>query len=129
MRTILCAMIAMLGLALFSSTFSSSALAGAAHAGQQEELAENAPPISSRTPLLRKVDESINRGAKYLLARQNADGSFGDANAQPARKVGETALATLALLSCGESHQSPQLAKAIDFLRKTNAVGREMTYA
>ncbi|MBC8105743.1 MAG: DUF4159 domain-containing protein [Anaerolineae bacterium] len=86
-------------------------------------------PGSSRTPLLSKVEDSIARGVKYLLGRQNADGSFGDENAVPSRRVGETALATLALLNSGESHQSPKLAKAITFLRKTKSVGRDTTYA
>src|SRR4051794_29081210 len=63
-------------------------------------------PSSSRTPLLSKVEQSIERGVKYLLAQQNADGSFGDEKASPDVRVGETALSTLALLSCGESHQS-----------------------
>src|SRR5688572_3103338 len=38
-------------------------------------------PESSRTPLLRKVESSINRGVKYLLARQNPDGSWGEVKA------------------------------------------------
>src|SRR4051812_17459704 len=63
-------------------------------------------PNSSRTPLLRKVEDSISRGSRYLLARQNADGSFGDVDATPDQRVGETSLVTLALLNCGESHQS-----------------------
>src|SRR4051812_9164428 len=116
MRTILCAVIAMLGLGIFSSTISSSAIAGAVITEQQEQLAENAPPISSRTPLLRKVDESINRGAKYLLAHQNADGTWGDdeiTKDDNSDRLGSTALAILSLISCGESHQSPQIQKGI----------------
>lgn len=86
-------------------------------------------PNSSRTPLLRKVDGSINRGVKYLLARQNADGSWGDDENGSDVRVGATALVTLALLNCGESHQSKPLEKAIKFLRTTRAVGRQNTYA
>src|SRR5215211_5869722 len=102
----------------------------APHAALALQTSDDAPapanpqlPGSSRTPLLRKVEDSISRGVKYLLAHQNADGSFGDENAAPSRKVGETALATLALLNSGESHQSPKVAKAITFLRKTKSVG------
>lgn len=94
-----------------------------------EASARGQLPGSSRTPLLTKVEESIARGVRYLLTRQNADGSFGDEKAPTSRRVGETALATLALLNSGESHQSPKVAKAISFLRKTRSVGRDTTYA
>src|SRR3954470_6010620 len=74
---------------------------------------DSAMSQGSRSPLLQKVDTSIDRGTKYLLGKQNSDGSFGEPDAGSGRKVGETALVTLALLSCGESHQSPQLTKAL----------------
>src|SRR5688572_22345136 len=106
------------------------ALCAPARARQQDEPPPGALlPNSQRTPLLRKVESSINRGVKYLLARQNTDGSWGDKDAGTDVRVGETALATLALLSCGESHQSKPLEKAIKFLRTTRAVGRQNTYA
>src|SRR5262245_55801054 len=76
----------------------------------QDEPAGPLLPESSRTPLLSKVEQSIGRGVKYLLARQNPDGSWGDVEATTDIRVGETSLVTLALLSCGESHQSKQLA-------------------
>ncbi|CAN5328050.1 hypothetical protein BH09PLA1_BH09PLA1_13350 [soil metagenome] len=100
----------------------------------QEEPPPESPagpqlPNSSRTPLLRKVESSINRGVKYLLARQNPDGSWGDTKAGTDFRVGETALVTLALLSCGESHQSKPLVASIKFLRTTRAVGLQNTYA
>lgn len=103
-------------------------LATAARPAQPEDLADMPAATSSRTPLLRKVDDAISRGSHYLLSHQNADGSFGEGQT-PAMRVGQTSLVTLALLSCGESHQSKQLIKAIDFLRKTRALGRDGTYA
>src|SRR5450432_425348 len=72
--------------------------------------------IFSRTELSQKSEEAISRGVKFLLSRQNADGSWG-AGMETDNEGGRTALVTLALLSCGESHQSPALDRAIKFLK------------
>ena len=71
----------------------------------------------SRTELARKSDSAIQRGVKFLLSRQNPDGSWGDGR-QTDSEGGNTALVVLALLSCGESHQSPPLDRAIKFLKR-----------
>src|SRR6476646_6628807 len=78
---------------------------------------ENRPglPTSTRSPLLRQVDKSIARGVKYLLENQNADGSWGENNSR--YQVGQTSVIMLSLLSCGESHQSPKLAKTVAWLK------------
>jgi hypothetical protein len=86
-------------------------------------------PVSSRTRLSLQVEDSIVRAVRYLLARQNADGSWGDVKDSPDHRVGETALVTLALLNCGEAHQSKELLKATTFLKKTKSVGPHSTYA
>ncbi|HMB94574.1 MAG TPA: hypothetical protein VKK61_00905, partial [Tepidisphaeraceae bacterium] len=70
----------------------------------------------SRSELSQKSDEAITRGVKFLLAHQNADGSWSIGRPTD-REGGHTALITLALLSCGESPQSPPLQKAIKFLK------------
>lgn len=75
--------------------------------------------ISTRSPLLVRVDRSIASGVKYLLAQQSNDGSFGVKGED--HLTGKSALVTLALLSCGESNQSPQMLKAIEFLRKNRS--------
>src|SRR5262245_25325442 len=86
-------------------------------------------PSGSRTDLSRRVDDSIARAVKFLLDNQNADGSWGDSSNTVDIRVGETALVALALLNCGESHQSPQLTKTIKYLRNTKPVGLYATYA
>ncbi len=85
-------------------------------AGQQN--AGN-PEIDRNLPLTNQVDQSINRGVDYLLKRQRADGSWGgDLDAETGQDTGKTALVALALMSCGVSHQSPELTKALEFLKK-----------
>ncbi|HEY1629125.1 MAG TPA: prenyltransferase/squalene oxidase repeat-containing protein, partial [Tepidisphaeraceae bacterium] len=74
------------------------------------------PDILTRSELAEKSAEAINRGVKFLLSQQNTDGSWsGDRTSD--REGGRTALITLALLSSGESYQSPPLEKAIKFLK------------
>jgi hypothetical protein len=86
---------------------------------------ENRPslPTSTRSPLLRQVERSIARGVKYLLDNQNSDGSWGEKDSR--YQVGQTSLIALSLLSCGESHQSPKLAKTITWLKTHHS---PMTY-
>lgn len=62
-----------------------------------------------------EVRTSIERGVRYLYTQQNkADGSWIEHASQPG---GVTALATLALLNCGEDPKHPQLQRAIEYLR------------
>jgi hypothetical protein len=74
------------------------------------------PDILSRSELAQKSADAINRGVKFLLSQQNADGSWAGDRATD-REGGRTALITLSLLSSGESYQLPPLQKAIKFLR------------
>jgi hypothetical protein len=71
-----------------------------------------------RNRLAAQVDRAIQRGVKYLLARQNADGSWPTEDEQTDADGGRTALCTLSLLSAGESHQSPPMQRAIAWLKK-----------
>lgn len=91
-------------------------------ANAQPRLAAPPPP----TP--KQLSDSISAGAKFLLSRQNDDGSW---TAGPAggpfqeNDVGRTALVALALLNAGESHQSDPLRRATAYLKSTKA---ESTY-
>ncbi|MGH7177305.1 MAG: DUF4159 domain-containing protein [Tepidisphaeraceae bacterium] len=82
---------------------------GVAHAAPARK-----PP--SQRELSVEVKQSIDRGVKFLLSRQNEDGSFGNGDGDEI--AGRTALVTLALLYCGESHQSEKLTLAINYLRR-----------
>lgn len=85
--------------------------------------------VVSRTELSRRVDFSIRRAVKYLLSRQNVDGSWTYTD-EPASSDGYTALVTLALLSSGESHQSQAITRAVSFLKKARPDRtRHATYA
>lgn len=73
----------------------------------------------ARSELTRRSDKAIRQGVKFLISRQNADGSWSNAGPADAYAPGRTALVTLALLYCGESHQSPPLDRAIKYLKKS----------
>ncbi len=76
---------------------------------------DDEPLIRARSPLLEQIDPAASRGSRFLMARQNDDGSWGETGNQ---QVGETSLVVLALLNSGESAASAPMSKAIDFLRK-----------
>lgn len=104
-------------------------LASCATAQAQTTQATSRPASLSQTELARRSANAIDRGVKFLLNKQNPDGGWGDTRLT-SRGVGTTALVTLALLSCGESHQAPHVAKAIEFLKRGYPQeGRDQTYA
>lgn len=61
------------------------------------------------------VKESIERGRKFLLSQQGANGSW-DIGIETDR-VGGTSLAVMALLNCGMSPQDPAVKRGLNFLR------------
>jgi hypothetical protein len=66
------------------------------------------------------VERSIRDGVRFLKSKQRADGSWlgPDANDLDSRgSVGTTSLVTLALLTAGESADSPTIQKALGHLR------------
>ncbi len=93
-----------------------------------------APVARAATP--EQIDDAISRAKTFIYAKQNPDGLWEIAPADDAKqnnKVseggqwgGRTAIAVYALLAAGESPQNPKLAKAIDFLTKSDIGG---TYA
>ena len=62
------------------------------------------------------VKDSILRGTQYLFKQQAPNGSWTDQFDQP---TGVTSLVTLALLNSGETAKNPQVAKALDYLYKS----------
>lgn len=83
-----------------------------------------APAQQERPPLPAdeqvKVNLAIDRGAAYLLATQNAVGTWGTAT-KPGRHngfmVGHTALPALTLLECGVAPDHPAIKKAAAVIR------------
>ncbi|HEV2296429.1 MAG TPA: DUF4159 domain-containing protein [Tepidisphaeraceae bacterium] len=71
-----------------------------------------------------EVDAAIER-AKEFIYKQQKDDKFEHQKMQEpwVQTGGHTALAVYALLAAGESHQDPRLAKAIDYLKKTESKG------
>ena len=74
------------------------------------------------------LKESIDRGRKFLLTQQAADGSW-DVGRDGFR-LGISSMVVMALLNCGMSPQEPQLKRGLDFLRnfKEPGLGHHETY-
>jgi hypothetical protein len=71
-----------------------------------------------------QVRQAIDKAKAYLYSQQKSDGTW-EASFEPHgdQKTGQTALATYALLSSGESHQDSHLVPAIVYLKKTETTG------
>ncbi|WP_250846789.1 DUF4159 domain-containing protein [Aquisphaera insulae] len=74
-----------------------------------------------------EVERSIREGVRYLKQQQRADGSWHDA-VDDAR-TGTTSLVTLALLTAGETTDSPTIRSALGFLRRFGPDDLNSTYA
>jgi hypothetical protein len=92
------------------------------------------PPLAKPLPMIARstrsvrTGQAIDRAVKFLLSRQNRDGSWNDASNEE-WTVGQTAIVTLALLSAGEDDQSPAITRAIDYLRTGKIADSYATYA
>ncbi len=82
-----------------------------AFAGEREERALK----EADEELQGLIDDALDRGAKWLLGEQAADGSFGAEYGHP---LGSTAISVLALLHARHPHTDPRLARAIEFMRE-----------
>ncbi len=74
-----------------------------------------------------EVEQAIRQGVKFLKERQRGDGSWPDA-AQNAPS-GSTSLVALALLTAGETPDSPIIQQALTFLRGRGPQQLNSTYA
>lgn len=70
-----------------------------------------------------EVKAAIDGGVNFLVSKQRVDGSWPGHPGQPG---GLTSLCTLALLNAGKSPSSPEVAKALTYLRK---IEPKATYA
>ena len=73
-------------------------------------------PMIARSTRSVRTKQAIDLAAKFLLSQQSSNGSWNDMNNDD-WAVGQTAIVTLALLSSGESRQSPPINNAIAFTR------------
>ena len=73
-----------------------------------------------------EVERAIRDGVRFLKERQGADGSWTDVDA--AARTGTTSLATLALLTAGETPGSPTIGRALAFLRQFSPEQLNSTY-
>ncbi len=75
-----------------------------------------------------QVELAIRDGIRFLKGRQNkGDGSWAEVEMRTG--VGTTALVTLALLTAGEKADAPEVARALDYLRKHTPDELRSTYA
>src|SRR5579883_1310139 len=74
-----------------------------------------------------QVEKAIRDGVHYLKSKQRPDGSWAEVDTDA--HTGGTALVTLALLTAGEPANSPQIVKALEFLRNFSAEDLKSTYS
>jgi hypothetical protein len=74
-----------------------------------------------------EVERAIRDGVRYLKERQRADGSWIDADGRA--RTGTTSLVALALLTAGEKPDSPEIQRALQFLRGFEPGQLNSTYA
>jgi hypothetical protein len=73
-----------------------------------------------------QVENAIKNGVRYLKERQRGDGSWVEADSE---HRGTTSLVVVALLTAGESPQSPTVSRALDHLRGFTPEQLKSTYA
>src|SRR5690242_5623348 len=78
---------------------------------------------SARAATPEEVDAALAKAKKFIYAQQKDDNFEQKMNAPWIQETGHTALAVYALLASGESHQDPRIAKAIEYLKKTETKG------
>jgi hypothetical protein len=74
-----------------------------------------------------EVERAIREGVRFLKGQQRNDGSWTEVDEEA--RTGTTSLVTLALLTAGETPDSPQVAKALEFLRRFDAQTLNSVYA
>src|SRR5262245_60415395 len=88
-----------------------------------------AAPPTEEQELVQKVNRAISRGVQFLYQEEGGKGNWETAVGEfSGMRGGFTALATLALLNCGEKPEEKAIARALDTLRgipptKTYVVG------
>jgi hypothetical protein len=85
-----------------------------------------APTLGPSKPITKAeaIENAIESGKKFLLGSQQPNGSWAGMGAAGASAypVGPTAMATYALLECGEGAQSPKMVAALKWLSTNKAI-------
>lgn len=95
-------------------------------------VATLAPQAGMQDPVSSKARESVDKAVQWLLSAQNRDGSWGD-NPGSQGEVGNTCIATLALMSTGSSatrgkHWRP-IRRAVEWLQnRTRGYGESSAH-
>ncbi len=84
-------------------------------------------PESQRSALGEEVEQAIRRGVRFLKSQQRPVGDWPELEGEG--KTGLTSLATLALLSAGETPDSPAVQNALEYLRGFGPDQLRSTYA
>jgi hypothetical protein len=74
-----------------------------------------------------EVERAIREGVRYLKSIQRGDGSWADIENDA--RTGVTSLVTLALLTAGERPDSPEVRRALEYLRGFGPTDLHSTYA
>jgi hypothetical protein len=101
--------------------------------GNVAKKAEKPAPAYLPNAEQKRVNEAIDRGAKYLQSLQKENGAWEDPESQIKNfAIGLTAFVGLTLLECGIPAQDPGLQKAAEFIRSQEAPERgsriQLTY-
>ena len=84
-------------------------------------------PRASADVTREQVETAIRSGVKFLISKQNDNGSWTDVEQRA--HTGTTGLVALALLTAGEKADSPAIAKALAYLEKFPAAQLNSTYS
>ena len=90
-------------------------------------LAGLAPSLATAQVTREEVEKAIRDGVRFLISRQNPNGSWTDADQRA--HTGTTGLVTLALLTAGEKPDSPAIRRALEYLEGFSAAQLNSTYA
>jgi len=74
-----------------------------------------------------EVERAIRGGVRYLLRSQRTEGNWIETDEDA--RTGTTSLVTLALLTAGEPADSPQIVKALDYLRQSGPDQLDSVYS
>ncbi len=95
--------------------------------GENQDKRTVARPERRLSPFGKDVTHAMQGGVKFLLSKQQADGSWADVEKDA--RTGVTSLVVLALLAAGEKTDSAAIQQGLDWLRAFGPEQLRSTYA